>query len=173
MAEPVVTPDRARQHEAIVIRLEALLTELRPLVLRHPAAPVPGELAVVAEGLLFDTHRFLPRRSNQRQAFPAAAPDLAGLVVQLGQAQASLDQFEVRHSFWSETQRAYVWRLGPDRDLPVARLKPKLSATALEEQRQGDSMRDKVVRLIRAQVEEAYEQGRADAEAGRDTGPSA
>jgi hypothetical protein len=110
MAEPTVTLREAEAHETLLLRLEALLGELRPLAARHPLAAVPAPLIALSESLLFDARAFTPRR--RREALPAAAPDFSGLVVQLGQALAALDAFEARRSFWSAGRAAFVWRLG-------------------------------------------------------------
>ena len=157
MAEPTVTRVRAEAHEALVLKLDALLTELRPLAVRHHASPVPAALGTLVEGLLFDARPFAPRQ--HREALPVAAPDYGGLVIQLGQALAVLDAFEVRHAVWSPQHAAYVWRLGRGDPAPVARLRPRLTRPPEADRRAGDRMRDAVVRRIDAKVEEAYERG--------------
>ena len=156
MAEPTITPGRATQHETLVLKLEALLHELRPLALRHPDAAVPAPLATLAEALLFDARPFTERR--KREALPASAPQLSGLVVQLGQALATLDAFEVRHTAWSPKLSAYVWRLGRS-DAPIARLRPRLAQMTQDHQRDSERMRLEVIRLIEAKVSDAYERG--------------
>jgi hypothetical protein len=159
MAEPTVSPFRATQHETLVLKLEALLHEVRPLALRHPEAAVPAPLATLAEGLLFDVRPFTGRR--RREAMPAAAPEFSGLVVQLGQALATLAAFEVRHTVWSPKLAAYVWRVGRDHDTPVARLRPRLAQISKEDRRDSEHMRAKVLHLIHAKVADAYERGLA------------
>ena len=159
-AEPVVTAAQAVAHEALVLKLEALLSELRPLAVRHPVQPVPAALATLAEALLFDARPFVPRRRRER--LPAAAPDYAGLVVQLGQALAALDVFEVRRSFWSPERAAFVWRLGAG-TAPAARLRPRL-AKAEADRAQADKRRDELHRMIMGRLAEAYEEGARDAQ---------
>jgi len=164
MAEPTVTLREAEAHEALLLRLEALLGELRPLAARHPLAAVPAPLIALSESLLFDARAFTPRR--RREALPAAAPDFAGLVVQLGQALAALDAFEARRSFWSAGRAAFVWRLGARGERPIGRLRPHLAQLAGDERAGADKLRAKLRRQIEARVAEAYEQGLRDARNG-------
>jgi hypothetical protein len=165
MAEPTVTPLQAERHEALVVRLEAVLRELRPLAARHPDVAVDAPLRTLAETLLFEMRRALPRQD--REPFPQVAETFAALVVQLGQALAALEVFEVRHSLWSPPHQAYVWRLGRGRSQPVARLRPRLAQQAEAERRDSDRMRREIVRRIEAKADAAYEQGYADAQNGK------
>jgi hypothetical protein len=169
MAEPTVTPLMAERHERLVLRLDALLRELRPLAVRHPEAPGNESLRATAEALLFDICRLLPRRG--RVPFPAAAETLAPLVVQLGQAMAALDAFEVRHSLWSAKDQAYVWRLGAGRGQPVARLRPRLAPPAEGDRRGNERLRRELIRRIEAKADEAYARGYADAQSGKPVSP--
>ena len=162
--QPTITPGRAIRHEALVLKLEALLHELRPLALRHPEAAVPAPLATLAEALLFDARPFTAPRL--REPLPAAAPDFGGLVVQLGQAVATLDAFEVRHTMWSPELKAYAWRVGGKTDRPIARLRPRLARPTATERRESDRRLQEVLRMIEAKEVEAYDRGLAEGRAG-------
>jgi len=164
MSEPTVTVREAEAHEALVLSLEALLSELRPLAARHPLAEVPPPLIALSEDLLYEARPFTPRA--RREALPAAAPQFGGLVVQLGQALAALDGFEVRRSFWSPERAAFVWRLGRDETRPIARLRPRLAKAADADRAATDKMRAKLRRHIEARIEEAYERGLAEGRTG-------
>jgi len=168
MVEPNISAARAARHEALVLKLEALLHELRPLALRQPAATVPEDLRALAEGLLYDATAYAPRR--ERQPFPVAAPELGALALQLGQVSAGLEAYEVRHTFWSREHGAYLWRLTRGDIIPVARLRPQLLQPAANHA-EADRMRDKVVALIKARVAEAYEEGFAAAKRGQEPPP--
>src|SRR6185312_1652878 len=67
MSEPTVTVREAEAHEALVLSLEALLSELRPLAARHPLAEVPPPLIALSEDLLFEVRRSF--WSPERAAF--------------------------------------------------------------------------------------------------------
>ena len=158
MIEPNISAARAERHEALVLKLEALLHELRPLALRQPAAAVPEDLRALAEGLLYDAIAFAPRK--ERKLFPVAAPELGALALQLSQVLASLEAYEVRHTLWSREHGAYVWRLSRGDLTPVARLRPQLLQPAARSA-DADRYRDKVIGLIKARIAEAYEEGLA------------
>lgn len=158
MTEPTLTAARAERHEALVLKLEALLHELRPLALRQPAAAVPEDLRVLAEGLLHDAIAFAPRR--EREPFPVAAPDLGALALQLGQVLAGLEAFEVRHTFWSREHNAYVWRLPRGETAAVARLRPQLlkptAPTPADERRRAE-----LITMFKARIDRAFDEGMA------------
>jgi hypothetical protein len=77
------TPARAARQKTLVTRLTALLRQIESV-----------SLAVLrlAEDLLFEAREFRPR--GERRGLPAAAPDHAGLAVQLGQALAMLERWQ-------------------------------------------------------------------------------
>jgi hypothetical protein len=156
MTEPHLTAARAERHEALVLKLEALLHELRPLALRQPAAAVPEDLRALAEGLLYDAATFAPRK--ERQPFPVAAPELGALALQLGQVLAALEAYEVRHTLWSREQGAYVWRLTRGGTTPVARLRPQLLKPAAKSAA-ADRHRAEVIRMIQARIDRAFAEG--------------
>src|SRR3569623_877282 len=99
MAAPTDPVREADAHEALVLSLAELLSELRTLAARHPLAAGPAPLFALCVDLLYEARRFTPRA--RRESLPAAAPQFGGLAGQRGQALAALDGFEVRRSFWS------------------------------------------------------------------------
>ncbi len=170
MADPGISLQRARQHEALVLRLEALLGDVRRLAARAPEAAIGAPLRAAAEALLHEAQHF--RLRGRREALPPAPPTLGALAIALGQARARLEAFELVHSFWSGTHKSFVWRTAP-RPLPIARLRP---ATVADEQRQRhdtERMRKALLRRLEARIEEAYEQGYADGQTGTAPRPEA
>ena len=167
-----VTPDRAEAHEGLYLRLAKLLKQTETIASRKPDAEIPAETRALASDLLFEVRPFLAR-SLARKLPLDAAPGFAGLAAQLGQALAGLDAFEARHSAWNPELGCFVWLIGRDATLPVARLRPETSAiiTSLADKRHGEEMRNKLLRLIEAKAETAYEDGYADATAGRPSSP--
>ena len=155
MTEPHLTAARAERHEALVLKLEALLHELRPLALRQSAAAVPEDLRALAEGLLYDARDFAARR--HRQTFPVAAPELGALALTLGQVLAGLEAYEVRHTLWSREHGAYVWRRSRGTTTPIARLRPQLLQvqTTVESERH----RAELTRLFKARIDRAFAEG--------------
>lgn len=165
MAEPQsVSAARARQHEALVVRLEALLRELRPLAARRPEGLVAPALRRAAEDLLADTMHFLPRR--RREALPVAARGLGALAVQLGQARAALEAFELVHAGWSARLKAFAWhtRGGP---MPVGRLRPESAEADLADDKLGKQRRAEFLKQFEARIERAYDEGYEDAQTGK------
>ncbi|MBD8066257.1 hypothetical protein IC608_12330 [Devosia sp. PTR5] len=113
---------RAERHEALWLRMTALHKAVTGLAGRRPEGKISEAVRVVAEGLLSDCTPF--RVSGERLA--VAAPDWAGLAVQLGQALAELDAFENRHAGWEPRLKCRAWRMksGP---VPVRRLRPEVT----------------------------------------------
>jgi hypothetical protein len=159
-----ISAERARHHEALVLRLEALLREERPLAARHPEGPVGPALRVAAEALLHDAAQFHPRR-GRREKFPPAAGRLGPLAVELGQARAGLEAFELVHSYWSARHKAFVWRTLPE-PAPIGRLRPAVAAADPEATRENRHIRDEVLRRLKVRIAESYEQGYRDARNG-------
>jgi hypothetical protein len=168
MAEAGISADRTRQHEALVLRLEVLLADVRRLAARAPAGAVSAPLRAAAEGLLYDAQKF--RLRGRREALPVAAPSLGELAVELGQARARLEAFELIHSSWSGKHKAFVWRT-PREPRPVTRLRPALPEDERLNRREGEQMRKELLRRLKVRVEEAYEQGYADARTGKPPPP--
>jgi hypothetical protein len=164
MAESGISAGRARLHEALVLKLEALLDELRPLAARHPEGAVGPALRATAEALLYEAARFRPRR--RREVFPAAAPTLGALAVELGQARAGLEAFELTHSAWSPKHKAFLWHVAGT-PLPVARLRARADIADRAQGRAESRLRRDLVRQVRVKIEDAYEQGYDDARQGR------
>jgi hypothetical protein len=163
MAEPQsVSEARARRHEALVVRLEALLRELRPLAARRPEGRVAEAMRTAAEGLLADTMYFLPRR--RREVLPVAARRLGPLAVQLGQARAALEAFELVHAGWSNKLKAFAWhtRGGP---VAVGRLRPEGIVEA-DADKLGKRRHAEILRQFESRIERAYDEGYADAQNG-------
>ena len=163
MAEAEVSAARARQHEALVVKLEALLRELRPLAARRPAGCVPGALRIAAEGLLGDTQRFLPHR--RRDALPVAAGTLGALVVQLGLARAGLEAFELVHAGWSNKLKAFAWRTGGG-PLVVRRLRAPSATEDVAADKQQKRRHHEMRAVFESRIERAYEEGYQDAQSG-------
>lgn len=152
----------AQAHEALVVRFEALLRDLRPLAARRPEGRVTGSMRVLAEGLLHDAQRFRPRA--RREVWPVAARSLGALALQLGQTRAGLEAFELVHTRWSARHKAFVWRT--DTPLPVGRLRPELAGADAESGKAREALRGEIMRRLQARIEEAYEQGVRDAQTG-------
>jgi len=159
-APPIVSHAMAERHEALWIRLTALHKDLGALAAKKPADPVGDPLRITAESLLSDCVPFVPGRSLR---LPVAAPDHAGLLVQLGQALALLDAFEVQHSFWSADKACRCWRVSFGA-LPVARLRPNLPPPVTIDE--GRDLRDELARQMDQRWNRAFEEGFA---AGRAT----
>ena len=103
-----VTRAMAERHEALWLALTALHKDVLALGAKKAGAPVPDGLRVAAEGLLSDSAPFAPTR---RGRLPVAAPDMASLAVQLGQALAGLAAWESRHSFIDARHNGRMWRV--------------------------------------------------------------
>jgi len=163
--ENTVSRFRVQRHEALQPRLAALARDVSALAARHPQTPVTAGLRKTAEDLLFEARRFAWHLPRGRMAI---APDHAGLAIQLGQALAGLEAFELAHSHWSAEHQAFVCSVGGGAPMPVKRLRPRLMPDKMSV-RTGESsaMRKELVRRILAQRSEYYNMGYADGAAGR------
>lgn len=123
---------------------------------------------IVAEGLLGDCASFIRLK---REKLPVAAPDLAGLAVQLGQALAGLDAFESLHTRWDARWNCRVWNVAGE-PLPVRRLRPDVAPPPPPTTFKGDSMRDKLSQLIERRRKQAFEEGFRAGQAARSGAPA-
>ena len=89
-------PARAARHEALRLRLDALLTQLAAVAKSKPGEAAAPVVLALAGDLLFEAREFRPR--GERRGLPGVAPDHAGLAAQLGQALALLDLWTGRHA---------------------------------------------------------------------------
>lgn len=133
----------AERHEALWLSLTALHKDIVALGAKKPDASVSDPARITAEALLSDCASFT-RKRNER--LPVAAPELAGLAVQLGQALAGLEAWESRHTGWDERFNCRIWTLSRGY-LPIMRLKPP--AAALKFQRDD-------VDVLRAKLDERF-----------------
>lgn len=143
---PKLTAALADTHEALVIRLTALTAEVRAIALRRPGLPVPAEVEALAAGLLHDASGFAPKLGP----LPAVAPTYSGLAVELSQALAALEVFEVRHTRWDRTRQAIVWHLASGATTPLRRLRPQLVPRPEDERRGAEmsAIKEKLVARI-------------------------
>jgi len=121
-----ITPKLAACHEALHLRLATMLRQTEAGASKRAASPVDAVMRRLAEELLFEAGRF----TGRPRVIPPAAPDLAGLATQLGQALAALDAFEAARSSWDPELAAFVWAVRGETALPIARLRPKANAPA-------------------------------------------
>ncbi|MBJ3785934.1 hypothetical protein [Devosia sediminis] len=160
------TKIQAERHETLWLSLAALHKDTIALGAKKPNAPVSEALRISAEGLLSDCAAFT-RRRNER--LPVAAPDLAGLAAQLGQALAALEGWEAHHTTWDTRFNCRIWNLHTGY-LPIMRLHPP--AAALKFQRDDpDAIRHKLVRMMESRQRQAYEEGFAAGRAAREGVP--
>lgn len=139
LSEGTTTKAQAERHEALWLSLAALHKDTIALGAKKPTAPVSDALRISAEGLLSDCAAFIRQRGER---LPVAAPDLAGLAAQLGQALAALESWESHHTGWDERFNCRIWTLHTGY-LPIMRLKPP--AAALKAQRTDmDALRVKL-----------------------------
>ena len=124
MREGTTTKIQAERHEALWLSLAALHKDTVALGAKKPNAPVSEAMRISAEGLLSDCAAFTRRRGER---LPVAAPDLAGLAAQLGQALAALESWESRHTGWDTRFNCRIWTLHTGY-LPIMRLKPPAAA---------------------------------------------
>jgi hypothetical protein len=156
------TRPQAERHEALWLSLAALHKDTVALGAKKPNADVSDALRISAEGLLSDCAAFTRQR---RERLPVAAPDLAGLAAQLGQALAALESWESRHTSWDERFNCRIWILHSGY-LPIMRLKPPAAALKFERTDTAE-IRDKLTRLIDARRRAAYQDGFAAGRAAR------
>lgn len=124
LSEGTTTKAQAERHEALWLNLSALHKDTVALGAKKPTAPVSDALRVSAEGLLADCAEFTRQR---KERLPVAAPDLAGLAAQLGQALAALEGWESCHTSWDSRFNCRIWSLHRGY-LPIMRLKPPAAA---------------------------------------------
>lgn len=168
MTGPGISAGRARQHEALVIKLEALLEDVRKLAAKAPEAAVQGALRAAAEAILYDAQKF--RLRGRREKFPVAPATLGALAVELGQARAKLEAFELTHSFWSIPHKAHLWRVAGE-TLPVRRLRPALAADNPDDAPERPGIRREMMRKLTKRVERAYDKGYEDGATGKPPSP--
>jgi hypothetical protein len=147
----------AARHEALFLRLTALHKDVMALATRRGRGELPETVRIVAEGLMAECAPF----RDTRDLLPVAAPDLAGLCVQLGQVLAQLADYEHRHTFWNAVENCWRWQL-EGATTPVKRLKPQPTTTPSGPH--NHDLRDKLGKMIVARRNQAYELG---FEAGR------
>lgn len=123
---PPVTHALAERHEALWLRLTALHKQISGVAGRKPETPLEGQTRIVAEALLADAWVF----SHRGDRLPIAAPDHGGVLAQLGQALAELENYELRHTAWNKAHGCFMWAIkkGPE---PVRRLRPLFEPTEL------------------------------------------
>lgn len=143
--EGYATKSQAERHEALWLSLSALHKDTVALGAKKPNAAVSDALRIAAEGLLSDCAPFTRKRGER---LPVAAPDLAGLAAQLGQALAALESWESRHTTWDERFNCRIWHLDGGY-LPIMRLKPP--AAALRFKRDDPA-------VLRVKLAERYDQ---------------
>lgn len=159
-----VTHSIAERHEALWLRLHALHRDVTALASKRSAGKVSTAVRMTAEGLLSDCAWF---EGGKPGRLPVAAPDLAGLIVQLGQALAVLDGWESRNTTWDAGRNCQVWQVAGDK-LPVRRLRPRSVAPTIDGGRMTPSEgRDKIIKLIGIRHSQGYEQGFAAGRAAR------
>jgi hypothetical protein len=121
-----VTRRQADRHEALYLRLVALVRQAEAVAARRPGDAVPEALRGLAESALYDSLGF--RRHARRAGLVPAAPLYGALSAQLGEALASLVGFEARHTSWDDGLNAQMWRLDTGA-IPVRRHQPRLAAS--------------------------------------------
>jgi hypothetical protein len=169
LSEGTTTKQQAERHEALWLSLAALHEDTVALGAKKPNAPVSDALRIAAEGLLSDCAVFTRRRGER---LPVAAPDLAGLATQLGQALAALEGWESRHTTWDTRFNCRIWNLHRGY-LPIMRLKPP--AAALKFKRDDmDALRSKLgERFASLRLRDFYNGFNAGRLAERDSQPLA
>ena len=116
---PFLYPRQAEAHEALFVRLCALIDQLKPLAAKHPDAPVSSVVTRLATEMLGAVAWLV----GDKRAGGVPAADLAGLAVQLSEARANLEHFEAQHSAWDNEQNAHMWVLRRG-NRPIRRLRP-------------------------------------------------
>ena len=165
---PNVTHALAERHEALWIGLAALHRDVLALGAKRPGAAVSDAVRSRAEGLLSDC---LPFLAQNRIRLPVAAPDMAGLAVQLGQGLAALEAWESQRSFVDPVLGCRMWRVTGAR-LPIMRLKPP--AAALAKPRQDvEELREKLIKRIHGQRAQDFQNGFRAGQAARQGKPLA
>lgn len=165
-----ISPSLARRHEAVAVRLDALLRELAPIARKRPEGRVPPAVAESAARVLTEARPFgavpvlSPGQSSHDESW-------AGLIAALVEARARLETFETAHSAWDGHGRAWCTPGGPQ---PIARLraaiKPRPGATTPA---RSNDVRQRLTARIDGMIVTAYQQGFADATEGRPATPHA
>jgi hypothetical protein len=168
MSNATISLERARQHEALVLKLEALMADVRKLAAKSPEGAVGERLRAAAEGLLHDAQKFRVR--GRREKLPVAPATFGALALELAQARARLEAFELAHSYWSAAHKAHVWRVANQVE-PIRRLRPALAAADPEQQKANRKRMDEVLQMMMARVERAYNKGYEDGRSGRAPSP--
>lgn len=117
MSQSTLTQRKAKAHEALFGRLCALMDQCKPMATKRPGAPVSASVAALAASVLNEMAWF------DRSATQSPAQDWGGLLLQLGQARARLEDFEAQNSAWHKDQNARVWLLKHS-TAPIRRLRP-------------------------------------------------
>lgn len=160
------TPALAERHEALWLSLAALHKDTLALGAKKPDASVSEPVRIAAEALLADCAAFI-RRRNER--LPVAAPDLAGLAVQLGQALAGLEAWESRHTDWDQRFNCRIWNLHSGY-LPIMRLKPPAAALRFQRTDEAD-LREKLTLRVQQRWRGVYQKGFEAGRAARNGAP--
>mgnify|MGYP001313102136 CR=1 FL=1 len=95
---PFLYPRQAEAHEALFVRVRALLDQLKPLAAKHPDGPVSPVAVRLATEMLGAVAWLV----GEKGAGCVPAADLAGLMAQLSEARAKLEHFEAQHSACNE-----------------------------------------------------------------------
>lgn len=145
-----LTPGRAARHEALFVRIEALVKQLEPVARSKPGQEVSAPVRSLAEDLLFEAREFRPR--GERRGLVAALPDHAGLLAQLGQAVARLAAFEADHTGVNEAS-TLCWLFTDGAQQPVQRLHPAAPPKPPTD-RELEELREKLTRFVAAKIVE-------------------
>lgn len=168
-----ITVKRAEAHEALHLKLETMARLAAGVGARQPLAPVPDEVRIRAESLLYDCRPFAlgggTARRGRRGGVEPAAPTYGGLSAQLGEALAALDAFEDRHTHWDPALKCVVWRVN-GAPLPVQRLNPTPAAPPPAPADGPSEGLAKLIRRVDEKITAAYAEGYADGRAGRPMG---
>jgi hypothetical protein len=163
---PFITYVLAERHEALWLSLSHLHKDLINLGAKRPTAATSEAVRITVEGLLADCAPFIRKR---RDRLPVAAPDLAGIGVQLGQALSALEAFESQHTQWDERYACRTWRV--ERGvLPVKRHKPPSMAMVVPPKDISD-MRNRLARRMAGRDSRIFEEGFAAGKKARQGTP--
>lgn len=153
---PRITKRLAERHEALVVRLGALERQVTAIAARNPELAVAGDVRIAAEDLLRDCRAF----ARGLGALPPAAPSYGGLAVQLGDAEARLEAFELRHSVWDVAMKCRAWMLTDGTRQPVERHNPK--PAVLPTPKESSARVEELHALFDKRIERAYDNGYMD-----------
>ena len=115
---PPITHPLAERHEALWLKLSALHKQIAAVATRKPEIPISEQTRIVAEALLADGWVF----GKGSDKLPVAAPDYGGLLTQLGQALAEMEDYELRHTAWHDDRKCFMWAVA-GAPVPVRRLR--------------------------------------------------